>query len=1080
MSTRQEEERVLQEFVTDDFTLGLGRDGSIQWLRQRVGRRELVQPGIPLCKVILADGEVLSPSDVSAVDAFLRFTFSGHGWLDLRIEGKKRYLRIAVVELSLPGVNRLVFCQFVPLLHDYLGRMAGLASDEHSGVCLRSLSLKVNTDFEAELFQAWTTRQTGLTGAAVGLAAGPREQLREMLKIMTLHEDVPFSPHGGAWAVESELNRGSYVFADVEARDIDRWIELCRRGACTFLHFHFWWQALGHYSPRKAHFPGGLAQMKECCEKVRAAGLRTSMHTLTGCIGCEEDGIDEWVSPIPSADLTALHSYTGIGIGLQETVIEVEECPAADHDLVYTYSGNGNVLRVGKELILYQEISREKPYAFKQCIRGAFGTQPSEHPAGCKIDYLQQRYLAFYPEPDSALAGALAEHIAAVYNDCKMEMLYFDGSEGMRSRYAVDVMRWKIFALLNGGVTEASEHGHNSWWLHSRLGAMDSPVWGVKRYVDMHIKRVAAHRKANLIEPQMGWWSLHGAQRDFRGQFSDEIEYFGVKNLSIDSPMSVQSVAVSERFPWVNGRVWELMTLLGWYERMRLARYFSSQTLQRLSAAGAEFRLRLTGDGLWHFFPLTVARHRFSGNGLAAEEVWNWRNPEAAQPLRLRLEALYTAEWTCKAEKLLDWADPQGRISEESSGPVERQISRLSDTSQAEQGERMRLVALNRGGTARGAWACISVQYPYPYKDFGDCEAFSAWIKGDGSGALLNIQVCGPREHSSLLSDHYVELNFIGWRRFELLFRERDTDRATDYEWPYSLATGNYSMYRTPFNRKFRQHVEKICFYVNEIPAGGGVDIEIGALYALACQISIVDQPVLKVDGQTLRFPVAISSGQFIEMEGADDCALYDERGFLLRRFRAEGVAQVANGSHQIRLLTAEGACSAPRAELTLFSLGEPFGETNQEAEVDWDQLQREYELPRPLTAFDGWSNRWSVQCRAGRASLTAGEEASLELEIKANQIPTGLSMRNPVFLLNGKRFSFPVELQNETLLCCKDRRNWQLFDAEGNPLQQGILLDEIPALPPGCSEVGLDCQCSGNGDFRITVLLCKRYRNPA
>ena len=87
------------------------------------------------------------------------------------------------------------------------------------------------------------------------------------------------------------------------------------------------------------------------------------------------------------------------------------------------------MLRIGQELVQYQEISREKPYAFKQCIRALSGTRPSEHPAGCKVDYLQQRYLAFYPEPDSALADALAEHVAAIYNDCKMDMLYFDGSE---------------------------------------------------------------------------------------------------------------------------------------------------------------------------------------------------------------------------------------------------------------------------------------------------------------------------------------------------------------------------------------------------------------------------------------------------------------------------------------------------------------------------------------------------------------------------------------------------------------------------------------------------------------------------
>lgn len=1073
-----EQERLrIYEFATGEFSVGLREDAAVQWLRQAKDGRELVQAGVPLCKVVLQNGEELIPAQVAPSDALWRFTFPDHGWLDLRIEAKKRYLRIAVVELSLPGASRLIFCQFSPLLRQYLGRMAGLASDEQSGVCLRSLSLKVATDFQPDFFQAWTQVDTGLDGAAVGIAAGLRKDLLDMLKEMTLNEPVPFSPHGGAWAGDSELNRGSYVFADVEARDIDRWIEICRRGACSFLHFHFWWQALGHYSPRKEHFPGGLSQMKECCEKVRAAGLRTSMHTLTGCIGCEEIGVDEWVSPVPSADLIALHSYTVTqNIALQDTLIEVAECPENDHDLVYTYSGNGNVLRIGQELVQYQEISREKPYAFKQCIRGAFGTRPYEHPAGCRVDYLQQRYLAFYPEPDSVLAGALAEHIAAIYNDCKMEMLYFDGSEGMRSRYAVDAMRWKIFALLNGGVTEASEHGHNSWWLHSRLGAMDSPVWGVKRFVDMHLKRAAAYRKADLMEPQMGWWSVLGTQRDFRGQLTDEIEYFAVKNLSIDSPMSVQTVAVSDRFHWVNGRVWELMTLLGWYERMRKARYFSSQTLQRLATPEAEFRLRLTSTGQWRFFPMTVSRHRFTGNAPAENGIWEWNNPEAGQSLCLRLEALYAAEPASNTEILLDWSAPKGTVSETAAESVDLQCALLPATPGMEQGVRMRLQAANRRDSERGAWACLCVQYPHPYKDFGDCEALSVWVKGDASAAVLNFQIGGPREYGSLLSDHYVELNFIGWRRFELLFRERDTERATEYEWPYSLGTGNYSMYRTPLTRRFRQHIEKISVYVNDIPAGGKVDVEISALTGLPCQVSVLDQPVLLIDGQKLRFPVQMTSGQYIEMEGVNDCALYDERGFLLRRFRAEGVKQIKGGMHQIKFEGGAGA-TAPRAELTLFSLGEPFGEANAVKEIDWIQLQREYELPRQMTAFDGLSNRWILQRREESARGLACEEACLELEIKANHIAAGQCLHHPVFLLNGQRFCFPVDLQNDQLICCRDRRHWHLFDGDNKLLQEGLLANEITLLPNGGSEVGLDCENGIAGDFRITVLLCKVYR---
>jgi hypothetical protein len=161
--------------------------------------------------------------------------------------------------------------------------------------------------------------------------------------------------------------------------------------------------------------------------------------------------------------------------------------PGPNHDVVWSYSGNGNALRVGSELIRYSAISREPPYAFLECERGAFKRRPPRTP-GTAVDYLQQRYLAFYPDPKSPLAAELADRIARVYNECGMEMIYFDGSEGMRSRYGIDAMRRAIFQRLHGGVTEASEWGHNSWWFHSRLGAWDHPVWAMKQFHDEHIR----------------------------------------------------------------------------------------------------------------------------------------------------------------------------------------------------------------------------------------------------------------------------------------------------------------------------------------------------------------------------------------------------------------------------------------------------------------------------------------------------------------------------------------------------------------------------------------------------------------
>ena len=70
----------------------------------------------------------------------------------------------------------------------------------------------------------------------------------------------------------------------------------------------------------------------------------------------------------------------------------------------------------------------------------------------------------------------------------------------------------------------------------------------------------------------------------------------------------------------------------------------------------------------------------------------------------------------------------------------------------------------------------------------GKCGALGVWICGDGKGELLNFQLNNSREYYTAWDDHYVDVNFTGWRYFELLLRERDAQRHQDYVWPYGGA----------------------------------------------------------------------------------------------------------------------------------------------------------------------------------------------------------------------------------------------------------------------------------------------------
>ena len=82
-----------------------------------------------------------------------------------------------------------------------------------------------------------------------------------------------------------------------------------------------------------------------------------------------------------------------------------------------------------------------------------------------------------------------------------------------------------------------------------------------------------------------------------------------------------------------NARIEELFTVLGWYERLRLARYFDQTTLQQVGQPGRDVRLRQNAAGQWQFTPAHLAKHRISAVGNGSEQ-WVTENPYAAQPLR--------------------------------------------------------------------------------------------------------------------------------------------------------------------------------------------------------------------------------------------------------------------------------------------------------------------------------------------------------------------------------------------------------------------------------------------------------------
>jgi hypothetical protein len=637
---------------------------------------------------------------------------------------------------------------------------------------------------------------------------------------------------------------------------------------------------------------------------------------------------------------------------------------------------------------------------------------------------------------------------------------------------------------LHGSVTEASCWGHNSWWLHSRLGAWDHPVWAMKQFHDEHIRLASRFRNSDLLEPQLGWWAPRGPSSVARGHFPDEMEYFAAKNLAIDGPMSIQGVSVSGR-P-ANARMEEQFTILGWYERLRLARYFDPPTLQRVGEPGREFRLRLNPGGRWQFTPAQLAKHRIGalGNG---SETWTVENPFAAQPLHARVEALYAAAPydDPQATVLADFADLDALNHRSSAAGVDARIELVTDDAPAA-GHSLRFHAINRGDSPRGAWAQIGRTYEHPYFSMLPGEAMGLWVKGDGSGALLNVQIRSPREYHGCISDHYLDLDFTGWRYVELLLRERDAERLSDYVWPYSGVGGSHAVYR---NAVDRQHVSQVNLLLNEIPAGGEVDILLSPIHALPIRSVELANPSLAVGETKVTFPVTLQSGQYLELESMDDGVWYDERGELLGRFRpqVDQLPNVAEGRNALRFDCARPPEGNARAEVTVVTLGQPFGDCRPAAEIDWTRLNREYDIPRVITRIDGRGNVWTIVRRADEPEETPQDPPALELEVAVVRLDQpedaadtgaadGVCLDTPTLTIGDRCFRFPARLNAGQRLVCRDQTAWHVLNPDGTEAAGGNLPEPLPGLSVGVNRIQLDFAKQPAVNWRVVVKTVKVY----
>ena len=988
---------VVAAFTNDCAILTLDTSARIASIRERDTGRELVKTARPIVNVEMPDRGVLYPAAL-AREADGRFRMDLRRGKDVAGEAVFSVAThpwgwtFTLDKFTVPDAKRLLLWRVSPVSRRYMGHFANVLSDEDSFVALRSYTPAMEARL-GDVMCAVATPEHGILGHVAAIAAGPRSRAIECLREMTIASGAPRSRCGGAWSLGAAANRDSYLFAsNPEAAHVDDWIAAARRGGLPIVHLYNWFATRGHYNPHPKRIPDGLDGLKRMVDAIHAAGLKAGMHTFTGRIGFE----DAFIRPVCNSNLISFCSYT-----LAEPIpagkideLRVSERPIAEHDLCASTMGRGNYLRIGGEIVQYSGIRRERPYAFTGIVRGACGTTRAAHAAGERIDYLRARFQGFYPIIGSPLAEAVADNIARAWNVCGFDQIYFDGSEAHGTIHDVDSMRRLIASKLTESAArpildEASCTHPGSWWFHSRQGAFDHPNWGDKRFHDLHVERtLETSRKANFLEPQLGWWSFRSNARRMRREFLDEAEYFAAKSAAANAAISILSVNANTNR--LDSHTLRCLTVVGWHEYPKRAQAFAPMALDWLGRAGFETRLRQDPDGAWRLQAVTCMVHRVFGPAAAQWHIRSERPCAAA----LRVEALYSA---CQE----DAGDGARLLTNEDVPKMESSAAKgvevaLSTGSHPTYGDTVRLSARNVAQKNRcGAFAVAKRTFAYPWRNVSGKAAIGAWVKGDGSGALLCVQVCSPNMHNGAMSDHYVRLDFKGWRRVELLFRERDAAGIADYAWPH----------RKQFYKAYREFlhenaIDRVSVMLNDIPVGGQADVEVADVRALPIATNVLRNAAVAIGNSRFAVPFDLTSGEYAELEeGA--WIRYSENGEPLMRVPAAS-PELAAGVNDLSFAADTAGSRTPRAEVTVFGLGDKTDAFVPLTENMRDVLSSEAEMPATYAPVRGFMTLPAIAIRPG-------EEAEI-----------GFSCHGPIpafsLSLAGKRFDFPSVKSGERL----------------------------------------------------------------
>lgn len=924
---------------------------NISFIDKTSGVNYLSEDSVSYCASVMLNGKTYRVSNAALKNNILQLSFKeADVSVNLKVENPDSGIVFEIE--SVHGAPESITFINVPL------KLQGMP-DEPFAVCVLSMNLNTHV-FALPALQshvkANSYKRFGLEGAKVTLLGVDQDSMLPAIRaVMKNNKEIPYSTAGGAWAQSSKEGFGSYLmnFGTLTEETTDEWIQMCRdlgfnqvdnHGGGGFFKF-------GDFELERKKWPEGWATFKKINRKLHDAGISSIFHTYAFFI----DKNSKYVTPVPREDLGYFRTFTlAEPINAQATEIIVKESTTDLSLITGFFVRNSLTVRVGKELIEFSGFTKAPPYKLTGCKRAVHGTTASSYNANEKAFHLREMFGRFVPGTETPLYYEIAKRTAEIVNEADFDGIYFDAIDGS------DILAGPENFWYSGGkfVVEVAKHLkrpvgmemssmiHLWWHYRSRWQAWDRPVRGYKRFIDIHlasiksdeyehglwrghsplINKLAPAENGGLLLPlQLGWWGHQTWNPpQVEPTFTDDIEYLAAKMIGNNAGLAMLG-GFDKKSLDENPQFKRLNAIIKQYEELRHSNYFNDSIRKILRQTGKDFKLFKNENGKWNFRPASYQKHKVAGLDHASAG-WKVRNEFAAQPVKLRIEPLMAAKrYDDTASVILaDHHRTSEFNNEEAADGVSGNLKRVSERLNKKENV-IAFTAESNGSAARDAsWIKLEKKFT-PGLNLEWKQGLGVWIKGDGNGQLLNLRLESPHHIShGARGDHYIKIDFTGWKYFELV--EIESSAFSDYVWPAPYSSSSFYVYDSYRHVLSFNNIDKLQLWYNNLPHGKKVNTLIGPVKALPLVPITITNPTITVGNHKLVIPVTMESGMYLELLSPSDCKLYGSKGEFLRGIKIPGnIPNLQEGDNELTFTCENKTDVNTRVQVTVISEGEPL-----------------------------------------------------------------------------------------------------------------------------------------------------------